>query len=340
MRHRIRHWNLHYLLELPSEYARVVSKRCAGGGYDVIQLSQPHAWLAAREHRRRRRHGIFVNRSHGLESMADTQMLRWRTQIGLPGARFPRSLFTPLLRSRLHRHVDLVARHADGVLVPASDIREHLVAHHGADPQRVRVVHHGVPDSFLRATQAAMDDARLHRLLYVGQYSPIKAPSLLASGATLVLREEPRATFTWVCSRAHHAAVLAFFPPELAHRVRMLDWGDQEQLLALYDSHGIHMAHSVYEGAAKTATEAMSRGQVLVSSAVGALKDLVRHGENGYLVPVGDVESMAACALEAMRAPEKARDVGAAAARTAATLSWKDCAEQSLAFYRFLETRR
>ena len=53
---RIRHGNLHYLLELPHAYARAVRERLAKASYDVIELNQPHAYLAARRHRQR--HGI------------------------------------------------------------------------------------------------------------------------------------------------------------------------------------------------------------------------------------------------------------------------------------------
>ena len=70
MPRRIRHGNLHYLLELPRRYETAVRTRSARRTHDVIQLSQPHAWRAARDHRRAKRPGIFVNRSHGVENMA------------------------------------------------------------------------------------------------------------------------------------------------------------------------------------------------------------------------------------------------------------------------------
>jgi len=36
----------------------------------------------------------------------------------------------------------------------------------------------------------------------------------------------------------------------------------------------------------------------VIATAVGGLPEVVRHGENGFLLPVGDVEGMAAAALE------------------------------------------
>jgi glycosyltransferase involved in cell wall biosynthesis len=336
LEHRIRHWNLHYLLELPRSYRAVVQARQATGDYDVIQLSQPSAWLAAREHRARRRRGIFVNRSHGLESMADCALDEWQRKLGLVPQRFPRSLASRLLRRRLHQQIDKVARYADGMIVPAQDIREHLQRHHGAKADKIAVIPHGVPDEFLSTPQAAMTPDRHKQMLHVGQYSFIKGPQLLARAAATVLASDSQAGLTWVCGREHHESVRALFPAEFRSRVRLHDWVPQGELLALYDSHGIFLAHSLYEGAAKACVEAMARGLAVVSSAVGALKDHVREGENGRLVEVGDTEGMAEAAVGLLGNLEQARHMGACAAGTASRFSWRNCAEAAVEFYRRL----
>lgn len=334
--HRIPHWNLHYLLELPRSYRSAVASRAREQHYDVIQLSQPHAWLAALDHRRKLRKGVFVNRSHGLESMADSALSHWYRRLGESPNRFPQSVVSPLLRRRLHRHIDLVARYADGMIVPAADIRDFLIRHHGANPDRIAVIHHGVPDRLLSAPQVPMDPRRLKRLLHVGQYSFIKGPQLLASAANHILAGDGEARLTWVCGRANHQQVLDHFDAAVRARVRLLDWMPQEALLDLYDEHGVHLSHSLYEGAAKACIEGTSRGQVLVASRVGALKDIIRHGENGFLVDVGDIDAMAQAALGVMSDLSAARRIGAAAAKTAASLSWRACASSSVEFYRRL----
>lgn len=334
--HRIPHWNLHYLLELPREYRKAVALRCKRQDFDVIQLSQPYAWLAAREHRRLRRRGVFVNRSHGLECMADAALTEWHIRLGVPENRFPRSLLTPLIRSRLHRYIDLVAKYSDGMIVPASEIREHLIEHHDVAPNKIAVIHHGVPENYLSTPQAPMTSKRLKRLLHVGQYSFIKGPGLLAAAAGRILAADDEARLTWVCGRAHHKLVRALFPPELLGRLDMRDWMPQDELLPLYDEHGLHLAHSLYEGAAKACTEAMARGQVVISSRVGALKDHIREGENGFLVDVGDVEGMAKSAIRVLADLSLARAIGSAAAESTRELSWAQCARSAVIFYQRL----
>jgi len=334
--HRIRHWNLHYLLELPKAYERVVQERTLHTDYHVIQLSQPHAWRAARDNRRRRRRTLLVNRSHGLESMADAALARWKTQLGSAESGFPRSLFSKLLQRALHRHIDLVVRYADGMIVPAQDIRELLICRHAADPARIVVIPHGVPDEFIHTTRPLLTTDRLRRILHVGQHSVIKGAPLMVAAVEAAFSVDPTLGFTWVCGSAHHDAARALFRPQFQSRVTMQQWAAQNDLLELYDSHGVFVAHSVYEGAAKACTEAMARGLVLVSSAVGALKDHVQSGSNGYLVAVGDTEGMASCLLAACTDLDLSIRMGEKAAQTMAPMSWKACALTAVGHYQRL----
>jgi len=183
-----------------------------------------HAGLARREHRGKRRHGVFVNRSHGLENLCDAAVSHWHRKLGVKENRFPRSLFTPILRQRLHRHIDRVVRFSDGIVVPANDIRAHLIGKHRADPARVVVIPHGLPDAFLKAPKAPITPDRLKRILHVAQFSFIKGPRLVAETVSEILRATDDTLFTWVCSRGDHASVQALFDPALHARINLVDW--------------------------------------------------------------------------------------------------------------------
>ncbi len=65
------------------------------------------------------------------------------------------------------------------------------------------------------------------------------------------------------------------------------------------------------------ALEALSCEVPVIATDVGGLPEVVRHGEHGYLLPVGDVEGMAAAALELLRDDAGRRRMGEAGRRWA-----------------------
>jgi N-acetyl-alpha-D-glucosaminyl L-malate synthase BshA len=66
------------------------------------------------------------------------------------------------------------------------------------------------------------------------------------------------------------------------------------------------------------ALEALAAGLPVIASKVGGLGEVVRDGETGHLLPVGDVEGMARAALGVLREDEHHRTMSEAARRDAA----------------------
>ncbi len=100
----------------------------------------------------------------------------------------------------------------------------------------------------------------------------------------------------------------------------------------------LHRAHvflnpSPKEGWGLTVIEANECGVPVVASDRPGLRDSVRDGETGLLVPYGDDAAMAAAALELLDDPGRRTRMGAAAREWAHTFSWDRCAEESLAIF-------
>ncbi len=100
----------------------------------------------------------------------------------------------------------------------------------------------------------------------------------------------------------------------------------------------LHRAHvflnpSPKEGWGLTVVEANACGLPVVASDRPGLRDSVRDGETGDLVPYGDDEAFARKALELLRDPELWRRRSEAARAWAGTFSWERCIAESLSVF-------
>jgi len=81
--------------------------------------------------------------------------------------------------------------------------------------------------------------------------------------------------------------------------------GEQDQLEPLFFCTDLFLLPSEEESFGLTALEAMNCGVPVVATDVGGLPEVIVDGETGYLRPVGDVEGMAAGAVELLTDPSR-----------------------------------
>jgi len=336
---RIQHGNLHYLLELPRSYRREVLKRIAEHDYDVVQLSQPWGWLAAKSLKQRGFRGVVINRSHGHEVMADRAVEKEKARRGMAMAPLPKRVLSGLLQRRLHDQWQHAHRWFDGFVVPASDIKDYMVAEGGVESDRIVIAAHGVPDCFRETETEAMTVARAKRVLHVGQYAFFKGSQTVVEVFRRLAETDEDAEFTWVCGSSHHAAIREQLG-WAADRVLLMPWGVQQELLTTYDRHGIFLFPSIYEGFGKAPLEAMSRGLCVVGAKVGGMRDLIAPGENGELCEPGDTSAFVDKVAGLLGEVGSLQAMGQAARQTGRLYSWKKCASEALEFYATEALRR
>jgi N-acetyl-alpha-D-glucosaminyl L-malate synthase BshA len=101
-------------------------------------------------------------------------------------------------------------------------------------------------------------------------------------------------------------------------RVKFLGRHDRiEEIMSLAD---VFLLPSELESFGLSALEAMAAGVPVVGSDAGGLPEVVKHAETGFLLPVGDIEGMAARTIEILKDDEHRRGLGQAARARAASL--------------------
>jgi glycosyltransferase involved in cell wall biosynthesis len=182
-----------------------------------------------------------------------------------------------------------------------SDGVARLLADEGVDPAKVVVVRNFLDDSAFeaappsagaafRAELALADDAIV--IGCVARLDPIKDHESLITAFAEVHRAEPRAVLVLVGDGPHRATLEAHARAQgVAEAVRFAGW--RSNALNLHQWFDVSTLASVAEGFPNVVIEAMAAGVPVVATDVGAVRDAVRDGETGLLVPARDPRALA-----------------------------------------------
>jgi glycosyltransferase involved in cell wall biosynthesis len=224
------------------------------------------------------------------------------------------------LKVRLYHLMDrFLVRFADRIVSVSRELAHRTVPKPWF--RKVRIVENAIaprttePSPFLVAKFKR--DHRIARdkvITCVGRLSPEKGQDVLMDAARLL------------ADNGHHfQIVLAGDGPSRARLERKCEkWrlgnhvtfiGQQKAMDVVYAASDILVLPSFKEGMPNVILEAMSFGLPIVTTAVGAVPEMLDHGENCLLVPPGDPRALATALGRLLQNPEQARALGLAAKR-------------------------
>ena len=159
-------------------------------------------------------------------------------------------------------------------------------------------------------------------LLHVSNFRPVKRPLDVVRIFERVHPEVP-SVLVMVGEGPERASAQALARRLGLHdRVRFL--GRQDHIEDIMSMADVFLLPSELESFGLSALEAMAAGVPVVGSDAGGLPEVVKHAETGFLLPVGDVEGMAARTVEILKDEEHQRGLGQAGRRRAGALFGAD----------------
>ena len=118
---------------------------------------------------------------------------------------------------------------------------------------------------------------------------------------------------------------------DLTARVRFLGFVSESEKLALLRRAWATVFASPKEGWGLTNIEASACGTPVVASNSPGIRESVRHGETGFLVPHGDLDAMAAALRRLADDPALVASLGAGGRGFAASFTWDRAADDTAA---------
>jgi D-inositol-3-phosphate glycosyltransferase len=246
-----------------------------------------------------------------------------------------------------------IMRFADRIVAATTLERDQMCALYGANPAHISVVPPGVDLQRFRRLPA--DDAKAqigvpaaHRMiLFVGRIQPIKGIDTLIRAIALLRGRDPEMR-SKICVAIIGGDADADAGQEQGELARLRDLReslglgdlvtflgskDQDTLVNYYSAASVVVAPSHYESFGMVALEAMACGTPVVASDVGGLSINVADGFNGYLVPAGDAEALAAKLALLLKYDSLRKQLSWQASRWAERYSWSNIAEEVMVVY-------
>ncbi len=179
---------------------------------------------------------------------------------------------------------------ASPFLTISESSRADLVAR-GIPGERIRVSHPGA-----RRPELAADPSqpRACRVAYVGRVEPYKQVEVLLHAMARLSKRFPRAEILVIGRGSARPRLEALAGSlGLGARTRFTGFVSEAERDRLLASARVCVCPSAKEGWGLTVIEANAVGTPVVATNAPGLRDSVRHGETGWLVPEGDVEAFA-----------------------------------------------
>lgn len=153
----------------------------------------------------------------------------------------------------------------------------------------------------------------------ISRLDPLKGQETLIRAASLILKDLPQTKFLLVGEESHKIAGYKEKLESLARRRGVADsfifTGYQKDVPRITAACDLAVLPSHTEGFGRSLQEAMALKIPVIATRVGGIVELVRDGENGYLMEPNDYQMLAGRAISILSDKNKARNMGEAGYR-------------------------
>ena len=309
-------------------FQAAVSAFRSGHGYDIVNVHEAQAaWISSLKHRAGNPHVVVT--AHGSEHRA------W--EFALEEALFRRE--APGLKTRVLNpltrlwQIKVGLKHADHIFCLNEDDRNYFASRMNIAPERLTRIFPGADLSYTAADPSRLA-RKVKRILFSGTWRKNKGiEDLVPAFVSLALRH-PELRLVILGGGLGVKQIRQKFPATVAERVDALETSGDAENLPHLDAADIFLLPSLLEGTPLALMEAMAAALPVVTTATCGMKDVIRDGDNGLLVPIRKPDAIVE-AVERLIADPDLRIVLARNAQRdiERNYKWSDSSEHVLAAY-------
>lgn len=202
------------------------------------------------------------------------------------------------------------------VMLTEREKQDHLTLHIAA-LKKLEVIHSGIEVNRFVLMTNPVSDIKTELMIpennlivgTAGRLTPVKGHQFLMKAAKEIVARQPNVTLVFLGDGELRDSLETLANEmNLNENIRFLGWRDDvAQVMSTFD---VFVLPSINEGMGRVLVEAMILEKPIVAYDIGGIPDLVVHGDNGFLVPAGDVNGLGARICELLTDPVKRKTMG------------------------------
>lgn len=198
---------------------------------------------------------------------------------------------------------------ADRIVAVSEATKDALVGQYEIPEEKVTVIHNAVDTNRFQHLEIPK---KPHSLLYVGRIDKRKGIEFLIRSMPIVRNRIPDVQLLvggeGSCLEKMKALVGRL---NLEHNVMFLGFVPDDQLNTLYNQARCVVVPSIFEGFGITVIEALAAGTRVVGTDVDGIREILKSGEYGRLVPYGNDQALAEAIIAELNEPKMAGELRA-----------------------------
>lgn len=305
---------------------------------DLLRYSWKSLWYCRRLCRKGRYDVIhaFFGVPCGFEAMLLSRLFAIPYIVSLRGADVPgyteRFKF---LYGFLRPLITMVWKKAARVVSVSNGLRELA---HKSDPARpIDIIHNGVDTELFRPKEdAGREQEKNVTILCASRLTRRKGFDLVIEAFDTITNRYPDARLVIAGGEGNAEKELKGLvsKKKLESKVSFFGEYDRKSLIKLQEESDIFVFPSWNEGMSNSMLEAMASGLPVVMTPTGGAEEVIREGENGYLVKFGDVADIAQKMEMLIRDSDLRVRMGRESRATAERMNWASAAANYARLYR------